>query len=191
MPTWTFDGLWYEYALWNALAFVVAFFLNSFIEYGAHRWVLHSNRFVSFAYDLHANTHHVLFQADETYHAQNDEMLQHIRFVPRDYVLFLLITTPIWIGAELLTQRPLVIGGVLATLAGLQLFNSLHLYFHAPKGRWIERTRIFRYLKEHHRLHHSDTTKNLNVVMLPVADLFFGTLAKQSDKETKHAETKT
>jgi hypothetical protein len=179
MSTFRFDLPLTSYLLWNAIGFAGAAVVNSFIEWIAHRHVLHSARFVRFAYELHDRTHHVLFGADETYHAQNEEMKKHITFVPRDYFLFLLVTTPIWIGVELLLQRPILIGCVLITLVGLQMFNSLHLRFHLPTDTWFQRTGFFRYLKEHHRLHHADTRKNFNVYFFPLADLVLGTLLRQ------------
>lgn len=175
----TFNGGPVEwFAAWNAIAFAGAFLVNSFVEWTAHRYVLHGTRFGRFAYDLHDRQHHVIFDGGSYYHAKDDFARAHITFVPRDYILFLLVTTPIWIGAELLAGCPFLVGGVLATLAGLQMFNSFHLWFHDPRDSWFERTRFFRFLKEHHRLHHEDPKCNLNVFFLPVADWVFGTLRR-------------
>jgi hypothetical protein len=179
MATFNYEGAALGYAIWNLYGFLGAFLINSFVEWGAHRFFLHSPKIVRFAYDLHDRTHHVLFGADETYHAQNPEMESHITFVFRDYILFLLVTTPLWIGAELLINRPVLIGGVLATLTGLQLFNSLHLRYHLPSDTWFQRTWFFKFLKEHHRLHHGDTATNFNVAFIPIADFCLGTLAKR------------
>ena len=179
MPTFNFAGNWTHYLLWTGLAFGVAAVLNSFIEWFAHRFILHGTRFGRFAYDLHHVGHHGMFGADETYHAQNDEMRSHVTFVLRDYLLFLLVTTPIWTAAELLTRRPLLLGGVLATLTGLQMFNSLHWRFHVPTDTWFQRTWFFRVLKEQHRRHHADTGANFNVYFFPLADWVLGTLWKK------------
>lgn len=179
MATFHHPGPASAFAVWTLWGFLGAFLVNSFIEWGAHRFILHSPRIVRFAYDLHDRGHHVLFGAGETYHAQNREMEGHITFVARDYLLFLLFTTPLWVGAELLLRRPVLAGGVLATLAGLQLFNSLHLRYHLPSDTWFQRTRYFRFLKEHHRRHHGDPTKNFNVAFIPIADFCLGTLAKR------------
>lgn len=179
MTSFTFTGSWLAYLGWNAAAFGVSLVLNSFIEWGAHRFVLHGTRLGRFAYDLHHVGHHGMFGAGETYHAKDDFMRSHVTFVLRDYILFLLITTPIWIGAELLLHCPLLFGGVLATLTGLQMFNSFHWRFHVPSDTWFQRTWFFRYLKEHHRRHHGDTKKNYNVYFFPIADACLGTLARK------------
>jgi hypothetical protein len=175
MPTFTLDHPWHWYLLWNTVGFAGAFLLNSFVEWGAHRFVLHSKKFVKFAYELHDRTHHVIFGADESYHAQTEDAKNHITFVLRDFILFLVVTTPLWIGAELLLHRPILIGGILATLVGLQMFNSFHLKFHLPSDTWFQRTWFFRFLKEHHRVHHADTTRNYNVAFFPIADWVLGT----------------
>jgi sterol desaturase/sphingolipid hydroxylase (fatty acid hydroxylase superfamily) len=46
---------------------------------------------------------------------------------------------------------------------------------HIPKGRRLERTFWFRWLDSHHHMHHKRHFNNLNVV-LPLADILFGTL---------------
>lgn len=178
MPTFEAGHVWYYYVLWNVAGFWGAFFLNSFIEWASHKFILHSNKIVKFAYELHDREHHVLFNGMDTYHAQNEDVKKHVAFVPRDYILFLLVTAPIWVVSEFIVGRPIFIGGVLATLAGLQLFNSLHWRYHVPSDTWFQRTRFFRYLKEHHRKHHSDTSCNYNVNFFPIADWVLGTLRK-------------
>lgn len=180
MSSWTWPHGWTSWVCWNALWFSVAFLLNSFIEWGAHRFVLHGTRFGRFAYDLHHVGHHGMFKADDTYHALNDEMRNHVVFVWRDYALFLLVTTPIWVAVELVSGRPILVGGILATLAGLQMFNSLHWRYHVPSDTAFQRSRFFRSLKDHHRRHHADTSKNYNVFFFPIADMCLGTFARPS-----------
>lgn len=178
MSTFHFDGSLCWYALWNLFSFLGALIVNSFVEWASHKFILHGNKVVKFAYELHDRQHHVMFRSDESYHVQNDEMKEHVRFVPRDYFLFLLVTAPIWIGAELIVQRPVMIGGVLATLCGLQAFNSWHYFMHVPANRWFEKTRLFKFLKDHHKIHHQDTRYNLNVVF-PLADVILGSFLRR------------
>lgn len=175
MPTFYFDGPLLWYVLWNLFGFCGALIVNSFVEWASHKFILHGNKIVKFAYELHDRSHHVMFRSDESYHAQNDEMKEHITFVGRDFFFFMLFTTPLWIGAEFLLQRPVLIGGAVATLLGLCAFNAWHLRMHLPSGGWFEKTRVFRFLSEHHRRHHQDTRCNLNVVF-PLADWIFRTL---------------
>src|SRR5204862_1162048 len=54
-------------------------------------------------------------------------------------------------------------------------YEGLHVLMHRPMIGWIERSRPFRFIEHHHRLHHVHMGKNFNVV-LPLADLTLGTL---------------
>jgi hypothetical protein len=176
MATFRLDHPWTWYVLWNAAAFAVAFIPNSFIEWLSHRFVLHSKAIVRFGYEEHDRTHHVIYRSDGSFSVPGLDYGIDFRF--RDWFLFLVIVVPAWIGVELATGRPLVVGATLASMLWLQTFNVLHRAFHAPSGSWIERTRYFRFLREHHRGHHADPSKNLNVAFPPLADLVFGTLRR-------------
>ena len=169
--------------VWNLVGFAGAFLVNSVIEWASHRWILHSNRIVRFAWLLHDQEHHPLFPLDDytaTTDSPHDTMRRtHVAFVPRDYLGFMAATAPIWLGAEWLAGVPIALGAALATLAQLQLFNSLHWRFHVPAGSWFERTWFFRFLAQHHRLHHARPMTNLNVSFLPLADFCFGTLRRE------------
>lgn len=180
MPSFDWSrGVWF-YALWAAVAFGATIIFNSFAEWLIHRFVLHQRRaLLSYPYEKHDRQHHIIFGAGETYHAKDDFMRGHITFTALDYVLILLANVPLWIGVELLTGRPWILGGFLATLTGLQMFNSLHLRFHDPKDTWFQKTWFFLFLKEHHRLHHGDTSKNFNVYFFPLADWLLGTFMKE------------
>lgn len=169
---------WHWYLLWQSIAFAIAMVVNSFVEWIAHRFILHSKAIVQFAYDLHHVRHHTLFGSDKSYEAQTEDVKAHVRFGGRDYVMFLAVTFPLWCGMEFLCQRPMVLGGVTATLFGLQCFNTFHGLMHVPRGNWFERTWFFRFIKEHHRLHHANPMTNLNVAFLPLADLVLGTLRR-------------
>jgi hypothetical protein len=184
MPTFSLDQPWHFYLLWNAVGFLGAFFVGSFIEWAAHKFILHSNAILKFAYQLHDVQHHNYFKGDETYcldknDKENAWKLDHVEFVPRDYVMFMAVTTPLWVLAEFLAGVPVIIGGCAAVLFSLQLFNSMHYRYHVPSDTWFQGTWFFRYLKEHHRIHHQQTNRNLNVAFFPIADFFLGTLVKK------------
>ncbi len=179
-----------SYLLWNLVGFLGAFVVNSFVEWGAHRFILHSDAILKFAYQLHDVQHHNYFKADETYKAdpvaeEDKWRMEHIDFVPRDYLLFILVTSPIWLAAEFLAGVPLAFGGAMATLAGLQLFNSMHHRYHVKGDSWFQRTWFFRFLCEHHRIHHAYKNRNLNVATFPLADLCLGTLLLKEPASTE------
>jgi sterol desaturase/sphingolipid hydroxylase (fatty acid hydroxylase superfamily) len=49
---------------------------------------------------------------------------------------------------------------------------------HKPTLAWLERSRPFRFIERHHRIHHVRMNRNLNV-LLPLADLVLGTLVTE------------
>ena len=163
--------------LWQfPLGFVGVIIYGSFFEWTLHRFVMHRPApLVRYPYELHTLLHHHIFRADETYHAQSKEMLEHVTFVPRDYLILLLINVPIFLAFEYLTGFPLALPGSIAVLAYLGMFDALHWAFHVPKGRFFEKFGPYRFLKRHHLIHHRHYDRNLNVVF-PLADLVFFTL---------------
>jgi sterol desaturase/sphingolipid hydroxylase (fatty acid hydroxylase superfamily) len=58
-------------------------------------------------------------------------------------------------------------------------YESLHFLMHKPSVPFIERSRIFQFIKRHHRIHHFHMNRNLNV-LLPLADLVLGTLVTKA-----------
>jgi hypothetical protein len=72
-------------------------------------------------------------------------------------------------------QAHIFFGGITALGVYYFLYEYLHFCMHVPKGRWLEKSACFSWLDAHHHQHHERHFKNLNVV-LPLADLIFGTL---------------
>jgi len=164
--------LWWVYAI----GFVGVVIYGSFFEWTLHRFVMHRPApLVRYPYELHTLLHHRIFRADETYHAQNQEMLDHVTFTPRDYLILLLVNLPLFLAIELTTGFPLALSGSVAVLMYLGTFDALHWAFHVPKGRFFEKLGAYRWLKRHHLIHHRHHDRNLNVV-LPIADLVLFTL---------------
>jgi hypothetical protein len=172
-----FDHQWHYYLLWNAVAFPIAFLFNSFIEWGAHRFVMHKP-YIKYGY-LHTTSHHRVFGHDHTYHAQTLQMLEHgIGFSWREYVIFPVSCTFLYLPLQFLLHRPIYFGCLASVFMGLILFDILHRRFHNPRNTWFQRTRYFLFLKEHHRLHHKDMSKNFNVNFFPIADWVMRTLKR-------------
>jgi hypothetical protein len=180
MSSFSADWSSYTYWLWNLAAFAAAIPLNSFIEWATHRFVMHRPfKLIPYGY-LHTTSHHARFGADASYYASTAEDRDHILFTWKEYTLLPLFCLLAYSPIELLLGKPILIGVLAATFFGLQMFNSLHWRFHVPAETWFQRTRFFRFLKEHHRLHHEDMTKNFNVYFLPLADWICGTLITSS-----------
>ncbi len=95
----------------------------------------------------------------------------------------------IWIPAWWLTGSvPFLVGIVLSSLVLSNLFISVHDAIHRPRShRLLQAQPWFRFLDEHHYIHHVDPEANVNF-LLPLADWLFGTLRRSlSDEElAKH-----
>ncbi len=181
MPSFDFNQPLGWVLLWSAVGSVATIPYASFFEHLLHSRVMHTRTWLEFPWKLHAVSHHGLFGFDETFHALDDNMRSHITFVPRDYLLLTVVNAPVYALAEWLCGRPIFFGCIVATLAYLQAFNSLHWRFHVPSERWPQRSGWFLWLKEHHRLHHRSHDQNLNVVV-PLADWTLGTLDTKGEK---------
>lgn len=175
MPTWTLPIDW-TYALWTVGAFAVSLIPHSIMEWLAHRFVLHSQAIVKFAYQEHDQNHHQQYGPDETFGVPGFDY--GVDFHVRDWFLFLTFVMPFWASVEYLAGKPLMIGALTSAMMWLQTFNVIHRHFHAPNGSWIERTWYYEVLKRHHREHHRNPRKNFNVAFFPIADFLLGTLKR-------------
>jgi hypothetical protein len=172
------DMAWEWFLFWNVLVYFVSFVPHSFFEWISHRFFLHSPVILRFPYEEHDRTHHVIHREDETFHLPPGSPPYRIDFQARDFAIFLGTIMPIWFGVEFLIQKPILIGAFVSAMTWLCMFNFIHRRFHEPKDTWFERTRYFQYLKAHHRLHHADSSRNLNVAFPPFADLVLRTLKR-------------
>jgi len=98
-------------------------------------------------------------------------------------VAFLGVHLPIFWAVQALTGWQCLWGGLAAIATYYGLYEYLHWCMHVPDQRPFEKWRVYRFIREHHRVHHVHMMKNLNVI-LPVADLTLGTYKR----ETRRAE---
>lgn len=155
----------------------------SMFEWSIHRYLMHQPLW-SFSYPFKAHIrHHTIFKADHTYHVQDESQKP-------------LITTAWWnaIVVVLLGLIPVALGvmpfailgwwaifiAIIATScvvfsAYYGTYEYIHWCMHLPKRRKLEKSWLFQKLNGHHILHHRYMGKNFNVV-LPIADVLFGTL---------------
>jgi hypothetical protein len=174
VPSLHFDGSMETYLLSQGAALIISVVYLSFFEWALHRNIMHRKTWISYPFRTHALVHHDLFRHDDSFHLRHPSDRKHIRFSPRDYVLLVLVNTPVFLVIEILLGSPIILGCWGASLAYLAAFDTLHWMFHVPKNRFFERWGWYRWLKLHHRLHHRYHYANLNVV-IPIADFVLGT----------------
>jgi sterol desaturase/sphingolipid hydroxylase (fatty acid hydroxylase superfamily) len=102
-------------------------------------------------------------------------------------VLIAVGMTPFLLVALMSGKWGILCGSLLAGCAYYGAYEYMHWCMHLPRKRNVERSGIFFRLNGHHLLHHRYMGKNFNVV-LPLADLCFGTLLLRSKVNFKQAE---
>lgn len=173
-----------------SLLFVTGILYSSVLEWLLHRYVMH-RPVGSFRYPFRTHTlvHHRTFKADHTYHLIHEEDRE---IIPMAWwngpVLVLISSLPAAVAGFIMgSWIPwLAITASVACYYGA--YEYMHWCMHVPKTkrRVVERSGIFFRLNGHHLLHHRYMGKNFNVV-LPFADLVFGTLLLRAKVHFKQA----
>ena len=160
----------------------------SFFEWAFHRYWLHRPWLPKDVFTAHTLVHHQLCKFDDTFEVHEEEQHEALHFQ--------------WFGGPVLVAINLIPWALLAwglSATGLALpylaflvtfvatvfvyylgYEGFHYLMHKPTIAWIERSRVFLFLKRHHRIHHVHMDRNLNV-LVPFADLCLGTLVLQTE----------
>ena len=166
-----------SFLFWTAIGFVAWIVVSSFFEWSLHRFVMHKaiGKF-DYPFRAHAIVHHQTFKADHTYHLTNEEDKETIPMAWwNGPVLIAFAILPSLLVSWVVGHWAFAVGAVLSVSSYYGAYEYIHWCMHLPKRRHIERSGIFFRLNGHHLLHHRYMHKNFNVV-LPLADLFLGTL---------------
>lgn len=170
-----------NFLIWSAAGIGTGVVFASFFEWALHRFVMHKpvGRF-QYAFRAHALVHHQTFKADHTYHLINEHDKETIPMAWwNGPALIATCLLPVIAAAWISGQWWLILGAAVAFVAYYGAYEYMHWCMHLPKARRLERSWLFLRLNGHHLLHHRYMHKNFNVV-LPLADLCFGTLLLRS-----------
>lgn len=173
----------------NALIF-------SFVEWWVHRTVMHRRSLPAFLYRRlpyfeATYAHHAILHHQTYYQAYDDEpdpqgRELNIRFVLSDLLSSNLFLLPLHAAYWLW----LPVGSAALFLMLLSywfLWNALHAEMHMPSNHWAYKNPIFRFLNQHHYLHHMHPGRNFNVVF-PLVDYLFRTVQRPSAEERRDME---
>jgi hypothetical protein len=147
-------------------------------------------------FTAHTLIHHQLCKHDDTFHVHDEEQEEALTFQwwggPLLIALNVLPWAAAWWPMRAMSLPLSFYVASLVTVAGTisiyyAAYEGFHYLMHRPKIAWIERSRAFRFIEQHHRIHHAHMGKNFNVV-LPLADLVLGTLLL-SDPAPKQVTT--
>lgn len=169
------------FIFWVSIGFLTGVFFSSLFEWILHRYVMHKPvwRF-RYPFERHALIHHQIFKADHSYHLHHEKDKETIPMAWwNGPVLIMFGLSPFLVLSFLFQKWGLLCGAAVAFTLYYTAYEYMHWCMHLPKKRHIERSGIFFRLNGHHLLHHRYMHRNFNVV-LPLADLFLGTLLLRS-----------
>lgn len=130
--------------------------------------------------------HHQIYKGDDTYALAEGKEPEHVAMDWWALIAFLGFHLPIIWAVQALTGWHCLWGGLAAIASYYGIYEYFHWCMHVPNQRPFEKWRVYRGIREHHRMHHVHMMKNLNVI-LPLADLTLGTYKR----ETRRAEAPT
>lgn len=172
--------------LTQALACLFWFLYSSFFEWVSHRYFMHEKRFPLYqAFHGHTMIHHQIYKG-ENFLARGPGRPPHVMLRLSTFPLILLFHLPFFYLFERLTGLPTMAGAITAFALYYASYEYTHYLMHVPRGHTVERYRWFRFLREHHRLHHKYMLRNFNV-LFPLADACLGTLVTAEGWRSKPA----
>ena len=171
--------------LTEVLAFLFWFTYCSYFEWFVHRHIMHEKRFpLHDAFRGHTVVHHQLYHWNGKFEATGPGRPQHVALRWYAFPSMILLHLPLFGLIQYVTHWHVFAGSIVACVLYFSGYEYSHYLMHVPKGHPVERFAAFRFLKEHHRLHHKYYLRNLNV-FIPLADLHFGTLVTKEGQRSK------
>lgn len=168
------------------LAVLVGVVQASFFEWAFHRYWLHRPWLPKDCFTTHTLIHHQLCKHDDTFHVVEEEQHEALTFAWWGGPTLVLINAVPWsLVAWIMSASGIhlpylaFIITIAATIFVYYVgYEGFHFLMHKPTLPFIENSRAFRFLKQHHRIHHVHMDRNLNV-LVPFADLVLGTLVTE------------
>lgn len=159
----------------QVIAFVIVFLYGSFFEWWFHKYLFHSPKYIKATFKAHALVHHQRYKYEpNSYEWQQGQEKDHIAMDWFALPVFIGVHLPFFIAFQWATGLPVVWGCVASVIAYYTIYEYFHYCMHVPNNRFFEKFRIFKFVKEHHRIHHKYMLQNLNV-FFPLADKCLGT----------------
>jgi len=170
--------------LWELLTVPATFLFANFVEYRAHRGVMH-HRTPPFGlvFDRHTPAHHG-FYTHEAMAAESSRDYYMVLFPPVLIVFFFgLFALPVGLLLAWLTTANVARLFVATTVGYFLTYEWLHFAYHQPADGFIGRRWLVRKLRAHHTLHHDVARMqkwNFNITF-PICDALFGTTHRGED----------
>lgn len=160
----------------EAGSFVFWFIYCSYFEWFVHRYIMHEKHFpLHDAFRGHTIVHHQLYHWNGKFEATGPGRPPHVALRWYAFPSMIAFHTPFfWLIQHFLVPYSFW-GALAACVTYFTGYEYTHYLMHVPKGHYVERFKWFRFIKEHHRLHHKYYLRNMNV-FIPLADYHLGTL---------------
>jgi len=169
---------------WELVTVPATFLFANFVEYRAHRGVMHHKiRPFQLVFERHTPSHHG-FYTHEAMAADSSRDYYMVLFPPILIVFFFgLFALPVGLVLAWLTTANIARMFVATAVGYFLTYEWLHFAYHQPADGFIGRRWLVRKLRAHHTLHHdvSQMQKwNFNITF-PICDALFGTTYKTGD----------
>lgn len=158
------------------LGVLVALVYGSFLEWFIHKHVMHTKRFSQLAYDRHVVDHHKTRRSLKNFYIPPRENKTYDVGETSVVPILWAVHFPLYFLIWRLFGMPAAVGASVGCLLYIGGYEVLHFFIHAPKNYAFQRTRLFRFYCEYHRVHHLKAQRNYNIV-LPIADVVLRTLS--------------
>lgn len=156
--------------------FFGALIYGSFMEWFIHRYFMHTDRLLKVTFQRHAIEHHSDRRSYRTFYAQPEENVQY-HFIESSFIPILwAIHLPAFLLVGWLFGVPAGVGASLGTGLYAAAYEAIHFFIHTPRNYRFQRTRLFRFYCEYHRIHHHKARWNYNIVV-PLCDVLFRTMS--------------
>mgnify|MGYP006233294551 CR=1 FL=1 len=159
-----------EYAVVAFFAIGLTVVAISIVEWWLHRYLLHEWEGTA-GFESHGQ-HHVEFKGKDYSRPEHQHVDESFGLPPSLFIkvtLGALLTgilmgylTGYWIVIPVCTTG--------TTFFYLVCLGLLHKWVHQPKGRWFEKTSLFKYLSRCHQVHHANPGTNFCILLPFVAD---------------------
>ncbi len=169
-----------------SIAVIVGVVQSSFFEWAFHRYWLHRPWLPKECFTAHTLVHHQLCKFGDTFQVVEEEQEEALSFQWWGGPVLIAINIAPWALSAWALAALQVSLPYLAFVAAFGVtmaiyyagYEGLHHLMHKPSLPFIERSRYFRFIERHHRIHHFHMNRNLNV-LLPLADVVLGTLVTE------------
>lgn len=155
---------------------------GSFLEWFVHKVVMHTNCISQLAFDRHAVDHHSTRRSLKSFYAQPEENEVYHLGESSVIPLLWLLHLPMYLAVGKLFGVAAGVGCGAGGMLYLIGYEFIHFFVHAPRNYLFQRTRLFRFYCEYHRVHHGRARVNYNVVM-PLADFVLRTQSFETLRE--------